>query len=515
MTKTPKAYSYVRFSTPEQMKGDSLRRQTEMAADYAERHGLELDNGLSLHDLGVSAFRGTNARTGALGQFLKAIDDGLVEENSYLLVENLDRVSRADPWDAIPIFQQIINAGITIVTLMDQKVYSKEEVRANPMRILESIFTMIRANEESATKSRRIRAAWMKKRSLATDGTAKLTARAPAWLLLSKDRKEFTVIEDRAAIVKRIFREADKGMGQHAIAEMLNREGVDTFGDGNRKAAYWHRSYVAKILRNPAVTGTLVPHVNRENAGKRTRDAQEPIPGYYPRIVSMAQFKRIHDRSTGGVVKMRSKDGKVSNVLAGLAKCPRCGGTMSRVNKGRRGGQPYLVCNAAKAKAGCDYKQVKLELIENALLHHATRNLVHDVPSADETLNEKAENAYGALMGYDNMIDEIVSEIARGNASDALRKRLTELESLRATADTQWQHIQDSLEASGGKALERTLAALEEKLPHLSEDPTTANLAMRDAFEKVVVDYETGGLELHWRHAPVPTRIAYDLPKDD
>ena len=33
----PKAYSYVRFSTPGQAKGDSYRRQTEAANEYAQR----------------------------------------------------------------------------------------------------------------------------------------------------------------------------------------------------------------------------------------------------------------------------------------------------------------------------------------------------------------------------------------------------------------------------------------------------------------------------------------------
>src|SRR5690242_5442124 len=104
-----KAYSYLRFSTPEQMQGDSFRRQTALAQDYATRHGLEIDEELSLKDLGVSAFRGRNARAGALGAFLRAADDGIVPEGSYLLVESLDRVTRQDPWDALPLFQQIIN----------------------------------------------------------------------------------------------------------------------------------------------------------------------------------------------------------------------------------------------------------------------------------------------------------------------------------------------------------------------------------------------------------------------
>jgi hypothetical protein len=43
MNTTPGAYSYIRFSTPEQEKGDSLRRQEKDAEDYAKKHGLTLD----------------------------------------------------------------------------------------------------------------------------------------------------------------------------------------------------------------------------------------------------------------------------------------------------------------------------------------------------------------------------------------------------------------------------------------------------------------------------------------
>ena len=55
-----KAYSYLRFSTLEQMSGDSFRRQTAAAEEYAMKHGLELDTSLTFRDLGVSAFRGRN-----------------------------------------------------------------------------------------------------------------------------------------------------------------------------------------------------------------------------------------------------------------------------------------------------------------------------------------------------------------------------------------------------------------------------------------------------------------------
>ena len=41
-----KAYSYLRFSTPEQMKGNSFARQYEKTTRFCQKHGLELGSGL-------------------------------------------------------------------------------------------------------------------------------------------------------------------------------------------------------------------------------------------------------------------------------------------------------------------------------------------------------------------------------------------------------------------------------------------------------------------------------------
>lgn len=90
----PKAYSYTRFSTPEQGQGDSLRRQTAAAREYATKNQLDLDEELTFHDPGMSAYRGRNAETGALGTFLEAVRDKIIPLGSYLLVESLDRISR-------------------------------------------------------------------------------------------------------------------------------------------------------------------------------------------------------------------------------------------------------------------------------------------------------------------------------------------------------------------------------------------------------------------------------------
>ncbi len=126
-------YSYIRFSTPEQSKGHSLQRQLEYAQHYAATHGLTLDDSLSMRDEGLSAYHQTNIKKGALGAFLKAVEDELIPSGSVLIVEALYRLSRAEPIQSQALLSQIINAGITVVTASDNKVYNRETLKSKVM----------------------------------------------------------------------------------------------------------------------------------------------------------------------------------------------------------------------------------------------------------------------------------------------------------------------------------------------------------------------------------------------
>lgn len=147
-----KLYSYIRFSSMRQNDGSSYERQIRMAREIAVKYDLELVN--DYQDLGVSAFKGANSKTGALSRFLDAIGRS-VPVGSWLFIENLDRLSRADIVSAQELFLSIIRRGITIVTGMDNKIYSLDTVTANPMDLMFSILLFIRGNEESQTKRNR------------------------------------------------------------------------------------------------------------------------------------------------------------------------------------------------------------------------------------------------------------------------------------------------------------------------------------------------------------------------
>lgn len=129
---------------------------------------MQLDESLSLRDEGLSAYHQRHIKSGALGVFLAAVEQGRIPPGSVLVVEGLDRLSRAEPIQAQAQLAQIVNAGITVVTASDGKAYSREHLKANPMDLVYSPLVMIRAHEESDTKSKRVTAsirrqcqAWM------------------------------------------------------------------------------------------------------------------------------------------------------------------------------------------------------------------------------------------------------------------------------------------------------------------------------------------------------------------
>ncbi|WPZ35531.1 recombinase family protein [Thalassobaculum sp. OXR-137] len=344
----PRAYSYVRFSRPEQLRGDSLRRQLDASREYAEKHGLELDD--SLRDLGVSAYRGVHRERGALGAFLDLVEAGKVPRGSILIVESLDRLSRQNVFDALDQFSGLIRAGIEIVTLADHQRYSRESIVKNWSQLLISIGVMARAHEESQMKSDRLGSVWRKKKELAAEGSI-VTSRAPAWLRVVDGK--FQPIPERAAVVRRIFQEAADGVGAYSITARLNREGVQPFG----RSRGWQQSYVTKILNNPAVTGTYQPHSKR--SGKRVPEGA-PVLDYFPAVVDEALFWRARAAARERNVRPGRGAGRrgknFANLFSGLAKC-ECGGTMIYLDKGNsaKSGGPYLTCDSRQRGLGCGH----------------------------------------------------------------------------------------------------------------------------------------------------------------
>lgn len=332
------------MSRDTQLRGDSLRRQREACLKYAAQHGLELVDDFAMEDIGVSGWTGANIESGNFGRFLESVRKGDVQKGSYLLVEAFDRISRLPPLQALQPFLDLVNNGIVLVTLDDEKQFTHETMTFEDLIV--SIVRMSRANEESVRKSDRVSKAWKNKRD--SIDNLKLTRRCPSWLRLSADKRSFSVIEKRVQIVERIFEETASGIGAYSLARRLNAENVPTFGRSNG----WQLSSIHKIVTSRAVIGEFQP--NRLVNGKRVPEG-EPRKGYFPAIVDedlfySAQKSRLDRRDAGG-----GRTGKrISNLFSKLAVCRECGGRMHFENKGvgPKGGT-YLVCDNARRNLGC------------------------------------------------------------------------------------------------------------------------------------------------------------------
>jgi hypothetical protein len=247
----------------------------------------------------VSGYRGANSKTGALGAFLREVDNGSVPRGSFLLVENLDRLTRADIVTASTLFNQIILAGINLVTLTSGEVWSTERLAENPYGMIEITVELIRGNRESARKAQLVGDAKAEKKQrliAGLDRSKPYTRQTPAWLAWNDTTTQYAPLPDRAAIVLEIFTRADAGDGIDRIAKDLNQRGVETWGGrkGQRKADHWRGSYMRKILKSAAPIGSFVPHTTGcdPETGARRDEPMETVVGLFPAVVS-AEHHRI------------------------------------------------------------------------------------------------------------------------------------------------------------------------------------------------------------------------------
>jgi DNA invertase Pin-like site-specific DNA recombinase len=429
-----KAYSYIRFSTPEQRLGDSLRRQIAQARAYAETHNLEFDD--TFRDEGRSAFRGSNRdEKAALGAFLSAVERGTITPGSYLLIESLDRLSREQVATALRLFLSILEHGVVVVTIADNRTYSNESVSIDPLQLIISIAVMMRAHDESRVKSQRVGAAWENKRTLARTEKRAMTAICPGWL-----RKVGThYVEDphRADVVRRIFDLSIAGSGARAIAKVLNEDTEPVFGRGR----FWHDSYIKKILDNHATYGRFLPA-----ATSALTEAETPIDGYFPAVIDEQTFYQSLAARRGRTAStVRSPSGKVRNLLSGLGKCGSCNGGMHYVDKGqRKGGRPYLQCGSSRLSGGCSnrmrYRYHAVELALMSVAHNAfTTSPPSDISNPILPLEIKRDDVKARL-------DRLLDIAESGDSSvKILHQRIVFLEQSLAAAELELRRARESV----------------------------------------------------------------------
>lgn len=494
-----KAYSYIRMSTRGQEHGDSLRRQKDRMYEFISKRDLELVE--NYRDIGVSAYRRLNYTHGELRAFIDAVDRGDVEKGSYLIIESMDRLSRATATTAFSMMIELIDKGITLVTLDSGLEYSQETSRTNHTNLFIAIGEMIRAHEESRRKSEMISHAWEEKRKQLRTAGRPMTSRVPAWLRLSSDGKHIEVIPERAEVVNAIFNYACNGYGTYSIARMLNESGVAPWGtvkttkvhSGKKPklAPVWHESYIKKIISNRAVLGEFQPHrqeITTANVKLRIPDG-EPIEGYYPAMVPEELFRSANlalaRRQTGSKGR---KGPTYANLFTGLLFCNRCGSGMRYIDKGPppKGGQ-YLRCSRTVTSRSCVSKIYRYHVVEQSILSFLETLDVERVLGGAPLAKRIAEKKHAAdilemeITGLDQQIAFTVEAITKG-VSPQLVTRLSDMERKRTKAQIELSIVRSEIADAELLNPAARKAALNKLLEAIGKDmPTEERLKTRRA----------------------------------
>lgn len=436
-------YSYLRFSSLKQKAGTSVDRQMDYARQWAEKNGMRLDESLTMRDEGLSAYHQRHIKSGALGVFLEAISAGRIPAGSVLIVEGLDRLSRAEPILAQAQMAQIINADITVVTAFDGKRYNRESLKANPMDLVYSLLIMIRAHEESETKSQRARAAIRKHCETWGSDQQRPVAmgRAPQWL--AREGGRWVIVEERATAIRRAIDLFRLGHGHRRITETLQAEGLSLTGS----APVANQLY--RIIRNPALAGIK---------GMAVGDETFSLTGFYPALVSQAEFSELQVMMADRARTRGTQDGGMIGIVTGLGitTCGYCGGMMTACNVMSRARQDGLLSDGnRRIMCSC----------------YTTRKPCPHPASMSVVPVEQAIMAYCA----DRM--NLSALISGGDRQAPARARLASAKSAASEIEAQLAKITEALIAASDAAplvFVRKARELEEDLARIKAEVTAA-----------------------------------------
>jgi DNA invertase Pin-like site-specific DNA recombinase len=328
------AYSYIRFSSDKQVKGDSLRRQEQLIADWVNNNPEIPLSSTSFKDLGISGYTGKHLDHG-LGKLLAAIKSGFISAGDIILLESIDRAGRLPIEDMLTILLSIVKDGITIITLEDGVEYNKKSIANSAIFILAGKTQAAHAYSKQLS-NRLLKSRAETRNNVITGKVKKITSHCPWWIKWDDDKNDWVPLEDKVKIVQLIFDLYIKGDGINKITKYLNKyfpEGHSTT-NGNSKASGsssakqklnkgWYSSAVNRCLFDRRVIG--------EVSSKR-----EQLPNYYPKVVSISTYQNAKEVNSGKVSIVNKSNDKVKQPLHmfhDLVYCT-CGELCTYQNKG-------------------------------------------------------------------------------------------------------------------------------------------------------------------------------------
>lgn len=502
------AYVYYRFSSKKQEKGVSKERQIADCTALAERKGWTISEVFGDH--GRSAYTGNHLTDGKLGEFAQRVRSGEIGKGSVLVVEKLDRLSRQEVKLSRRWLEEMTDLGLTIATVAGQ-TYDEESLRTNIMQAIELLMFGKLAHDESAQKAERVQDNVNRRVAAAKASNKIITRKSPGWLTANADKTAWIINEPRAAVIRLIYELAAEGHGRVSIGKKLNDLGHQAWGASDIAPGTWDSTYIAMILRNPAVEGDYIKGFL--NPGRiKVQDATR-IVGYYPRIVDADLVARARAATDGRKLSGGRYKAQATNLFAGLIRCGECNGRLHMRGNGTTApaGRQFQCYNAGRNR-GCSQK----DMFKYAPFEHAALDAILHLAMDDRFFRD--DGATGVLHRAVADLKKAITDAigVKGNAykvmmkwpddEDANAGYAASISNVK-TLEQQLQKAELTLErARGAVSPQEHVQRVSDVREHLNDpDPETreaARLRVHEALKSVVtnvsaeVDVSKGGKPL-------------------
>ncbi len=308
---------YCRVSTEDQGRGYSIPSQREACYKLADREGYTVLEGHILIDEGLS---GTTMDRPGLRTLRELVTAQAI---AAVIVIDPDRLSR-NLGHQLLLAEEFEQAGVKLLIVSHPMEQGPEGWLFFQMRGALSEYERAKILERTRRGS-----LGRAKAGNPWGGQVPLGYRA----VREPHKARWEIVEEEAALVRRIFTMCLSGMSTYAIALQLSRARVLTRGNGRRilQAGIWQASSVHRILANEAYAGRTYwnKYERTSKTTRRLRPREEWVAIAVPAIVDEATFQAAQ-RQLARNRELSPRNKKREYLLSGgRLRCGRCGRAMT------------------------------------------------------------------------------------------------------------------------------------------------------------------------------------------
>lgn len=343
-----RAVLYARCSTEEEAQKDALLQQV------AEGEACIREMGWTYTDSYVESRSGTSTKGRV--EYNRLYEDLTWDTFEVIVIKSQDRLMR-NVMDWYLFVNRLLQNGKKLYMYLERKFYTPDDALITGIKA-------ILAEEYSRELSKKINNAHQNRQK--NGGTVILTSNTYGYRKLPD--KSIAVVEEEAAVKRRMYELCAAGYGGRAIEAILKQEGIV-----NRKGKPFTNANIIRMIKNPLHKGTAVMgkthyDFDSKQTVKRPKEQQYRYEHKVPAIVSEELWERanqaIRDRTRRKRAASKEKTATPSAVgryvFSGKLICGLCGSPYYRTVRHRKDGTKLAewkcsryLSSGRKEKEGC------------------------------------------------------------------------------------------------------------------------------------------------------------------